>query len=282
MASTFLNDKKVRTIHLGSTYKRKRQTTLHTLRYDFKPASVDLSQTGKIEVGENNEVAVTLPSSNKKGHTVYKGSKKPALKECVLIYDPATDEFTLEKVTSQCQVKKTRPSSSQKVPPSLPQSHPNLPKLNSKKNPAKKPSNSNKTKQLAQQQSQQALQQQQGLQQQAPPHAGRKQELVQEERNDRARSISPIQQMPMQVESPSFGNNTIGSRLSSSGEDSSSGSSSSGSSSEDEGDDSPHPPANKMMHHHQTSSSQNMKSRSPPMRSVLDDLELTSSGSDSD
>lgn len=266
MASTFLNDKKVRTIHLGSTYKRKRQTTLHTLRYDFKPASVDLSQTGKIEVGENNEVAVTLPSSNKKVHTVYKGSKKPALKECVLIYDPATDEFTLEKVTSQCQVKKTRSSSSTKVPASLPQPH-ILPKLNTNKKPNKKPSQ--KPKLLAQQQAQQGLQ---------APHTGRKQELVQEERNDQARSISPNQQMPMQVESPSFNGNTIGSRLSSSGEDSSSGSSSSGSSSEDEGSDGTQTPANTM----QTNFSQNMKSRSPPMKSVLEDLQLTSSGSESD
>ena len=75
---------------------------------DFKPASVDLSQNGRIEVQENNEIEVTLPSSIKKGNIVYTGSKKPALKECVLIYDPVTDEFTLEKVASQCYIKKTR------------------------------------------------------------------------------------------------------------------------------------------------------------------------------
>jgi len=263
MASTVLNDKKVRTIHLGSTYKRKRQTSLHTLRYDFKPASVDLSQTGRIEVQENNEIEVTLPSSIKKGNIVYTGSKKPALKECVLIYDPVTDEFTLEKVASQCYIKKTRASNS-KMPAALPQPPLGLQKL--KKNATKKPSSSQKSSST----SKQAASSQQ--QQQGPPHTGRKQELVQEERMDRSRSISPTvqQHTSMQAESP-FGSN-IGSRLSSSGEDSSSDSSSS--SSEDEGSDTAPSAANTPSVQQQPSS--NLSSQ------VLDDLELTSSGSDSD
>jgi len=76
---------------------------------------VDLTQQGEVNVGETNEVgetnvSITLPhqQGSKNTSTVYKGSKKPALKECVLIFDKETGDFTLERVTSQIQVKKTR------------------------------------------------------------------------------------------------------------------------------------------------------------------------------
>lgn len=82
---------------------------------DFKPASVDLTQQGEIVVGETNEVgetnvSIALPHQQgmKNSSVVYKGSKKPAQKECVLIYDTETKSFTLERVSSQIQVKKTR------------------------------------------------------------------------------------------------------------------------------------------------------------------------------
>ena len=82
---------------------------------DFKPASVDLTQQGEINVGETNDsgetnVSITLPhqQGSKNSSTVYKGSKKPAQKECLLIYDEETGSFTLERITSQIQVKKTR------------------------------------------------------------------------------------------------------------------------------------------------------------------------------
>lgn len=40
--------------------------------------------------------------------TVFKGSQRPYTKECVLIIDRVTGEFTLEKLSSNIQVKKTR------------------------------------------------------------------------------------------------------------------------------------------------------------------------------
>lgn len=109
---------------------------------DFKPASVDKGKEGCIEVGDGNEVTVTLPhvAGSKTSCTVYKGSKKPVQKECVLIYDHNTGELTLERITSQLQVKKTRmsgniPATAFAVLPPPPK----VPKLSSKKPVAAKP-----------------------------------------------------------------------------------------------------------------------------------------------
>lgn len=40
--------------------------------------------------------------------TLFKGSQRPYTKECVLIIDRVTGEITLEKLTCNIQVKKTR------------------------------------------------------------------------------------------------------------------------------------------------------------------------------
>ncbi|XP_078485086.1 uncharacterized protein LOC100184137 isoform X2 [Ciona intestinalis] len=128
----FSNDGTVHTIEMGNTFRKKKRTAFHTVRYDFKPASVDLNQEGQIDVGENNDVTVTLPHSQG-SQSVYKGSKKPVQKECVLIYDPSSGSFTLERITSQIQVKKTRQAGNIK-----PQQTSTLPPANPLKMPKKK------------------------------------------------------------------------------------------------------------------------------------------------
>nr|XP_026690426.1 ELL-associated factor 1-like isoform X2 [Ciona intestinalis] len=128
----FSNDGTVHTIEMGNTFRKKKRTAFHTVRYDFKPASVDLNQEGQMDVGENNDVTVTLPHSQG-SQSVYKGSKKPVQKECVLIYDPTSGSFTLERITSQIQVKKTRQAGNIK-----PQQTSTLPPANPLKMPKKK------------------------------------------------------------------------------------------------------------------------------------------------
>ncbi|KAG1655200.1 Ell-associated factor Eaf [Nymphon striatum] len=78
--------------------------------YDFKPASVDPTQMAAVDIGDNNEVRVTVPHIESSGTnaTVFQGSKKPYQKECVLIIDHATGSITLEKLDSNIQLKKTR------------------------------------------------------------------------------------------------------------------------------------------------------------------------------
>lgn len=55
-------------------------------------------------------MTVTVPHLDGAGtpHTVFKGSQRPYQKECVLIIDRVTGEITLEKLSSNIQVKKTR------------------------------------------------------------------------------------------------------------------------------------------------------------------------------
>lgn len=85
----------------------------HTLRYDFKPASVDPSKMATMEFSQSNDkVKVTVPNveASNQPETIFTGSKKPHLKECVLIIDHETGETTLERLTHSINVKKTRDS----------------------------------------------------------------------------------------------------------------------------------------------------------------------------
>ncbi|KAI0253135.1 RNA polymerase II transcription elongation factor-domain-containing protein [Lactifluus subvellereus] len=76
----------------------------YTLRYNHKPASIDPTKPGTLEVNPGKEVTtvrVERPTSNNNEVIVFKGEEKPAKEwECVLIYDEATQTFTLEKLDS--------------------------------------------------------------------------------------------------------------------------------------------------------------------------------------
>ena len=113
---------------------------------DFKPASIDTACEGELEVGKGEQVAITLPNLEVRNilyhkntllicvglwegrlHsieflpfllfisqgstapvTVFKGSKRPYMKECILIVNHDTGEYRLEKLNSNIAVKKTR------------------------------------------------------------------------------------------------------------------------------------------------------------------------------
>ncbi|XP_037088903.1 ell-associated factor Eaf-like, partial [Pollicipes pollicipes] len=88
--------------------KNNRGSAFHTVRYDFKPASVDPSKMATVDVGENHSVTVTVPHIEGSNHTVYRGNGRPYQKECVLVVDHETGEIRLEKLSENIQVKKTR------------------------------------------------------------------------------------------------------------------------------------------------------------------------------
>ncbi|XP_071454753.1 ELL-associated factor 2 [Hetaerina americana] len=111
----------VRDLKLGPSFSNK-GTAFHTIRYDFKPASVDVSKMATVDVGQKGSVTVTVPHLDGAGtpHTVFKGSRRPYTKECVLIIDRNTGEMTLEKLSCNIQVKKTRMETAHRLaPPSL-------------------------------------------------------------------------------------------------------------------------------------------------------------------
>lgn len=106
-----------REFRLGKSFSKNSDTSFHSVRYDFKPASVDTTKMAAVDVGEGHQVTVTVPHIEGSGttQTVFKGSKKPYLKECVLIVDNTTGEITLEKLSQNIQVKKTRAEGSSKI-----------------------------------------------------------------------------------------------------------------------------------------------------------------------
>lgn len=111
----------VRELKLGSTFNTpKPRTSFHTLKYDFKPASVDISKAATLDVSSNNQVTVTMPHLDSSGvpKTVFKGNQRNYTKECVLIIDKVTGEITLEKLHHNIQVKKTRSENNSKTIPS--------------------------------------------------------------------------------------------------------------------------------------------------------------------
>ncbi|CAH2108031.1 unnamed protein product [Euphydryas editha] len=112
----------VRELKLGTSFTNNKTSQYHTIKYDFKPASVDVNKMATVDVGTNNQVTVTVPHLDGAGvpQTVFKGSQRPYTKECVLIIDRVTGEITLEKLSSNIQVKKTRQETNQKPRPLTP------------------------------------------------------------------------------------------------------------------------------------------------------------------
>ncbi|KAK2184758.1 hypothetical protein NP493_254g03040 [Ridgeia piscesae] len=110
-------DDKVHELKLGRSFDHNAPVAFHSVRYDFKPASVDTTQKSIVEIGQGNSVTVSVPHVEGAGttHTVYKGNKRPSQKECVLIIDHTTGEMTLEKLANTIQLKKTRQEGSSRV-----------------------------------------------------------------------------------------------------------------------------------------------------------------------
>uniref|UniRef100_T1HXG7 Ell-associated factor Eaf n=1 Tax=Rhodnius prolixus TaxID=13249 RepID=T1HXG7_RHOPR len=104
----------VRELKIGDSFSSNK-LAFHTLRYDFKPASVvSASKHASIEVGQNQQITVTHLETAGAPQTVFKGSQRPYHKECVLIIDRTTGDITLEKLSTNIQLKKTRCLKSQR------------------------------------------------------------------------------------------------------------------------------------------------------------------------
>lgn len=114
----------VRELKLGRSFSSSSGSAFHSIRYDFKPASVDTSKSANVEVGEKNQITVTVPhienslsQNSGTAHTVFKGSQRPYNRECVLVVDNVTGEVTLERLSCNIQLKKTRAEGSSKIQP---------------------------------------------------------------------------------------------------------------------------------------------------------------------
>ncbi|XP_056668310.1 ELL-associated factor 2-like [Monodelphis domestica] len=55
-------DSWVRVLKLGESFEKHPRSTFHTVRYDCKPASIDTSCEGDLEVGKGEQMTITLPN----------------------------------------------------------------------------------------------------------------------------------------------------------------------------------------------------------------------------
>ncbi|XP_061774164.1 ELL-associated factor 2 isoform X2 [Nerophis ophidion] len=116
--TTYANfDNEEHVLKLGETFEKQPKSAFHTVRYDFKPASIDTACEGELEVGKGEQVTITLPNleGSSAPVTVFKGSKRSYMKECILIVNHDTGEYRLEKLSSNIAVKKTRAEGSSKI-----------------------------------------------------------------------------------------------------------------------------------------------------------------------
>ncbi|VDD80961.1 unnamed protein product [Mesocestoides corti] len=105
-------------VKLGQSFIDPSQNYFMTMRCNFLPASVDKDQPGTIKINDDNEVGVRLPNvpGAEQPSTLFKGNIRPVQKECILIYNKATNELTLERISKAAQLKKIRDGSSCKRP----------------------------------------------------------------------------------------------------------------------------------------------------------------------
>uniref|UniRef100_A0A4X2LLQ9 Transcription elongation factor Eaf N-terminal domain-containing protein n=1 Tax=Vombatus ursinus TaxID=29139 RepID=A0A4X2LLQ9_VOMUR len=97
-------------LKLGDSFQERPKSFFHTIRYDFKPAAIDASAQGELQVAKGDEVTLVLPHIPGAAHarSVFQGNKRPYQRDCVLIINHDTGECVLEKLTSSIQVKKRR------------------------------------------------------------------------------------------------------------------------------------------------------------------------------
>ncbi|PWS22058.1 hypothetical protein DKP78_20360, partial [Enterococcus faecium] len=51
-----LLDKEEHVLKLGESFEKRPKSSFHTIRYDFKPASIDTTCEGELQVGKGDEV----------------------------------------------------------------------------------------------------------------------------------------------------------------------------------------------------------------------------------
>uniref|UniRef100_UPI0037E79174 ELL-associated factor 2 n=1 Tax=Semicossyphus pulcher TaxID=241346 RepID=UPI0037E79174 len=263
--SNFDNQEHV--LKLGETFEKHPKSGYHTVRYDFKPASIDTTCEGELEVGKGEQVTITLPNleGSSAPVTVFKGSKRPYMKECILIVNHDTGEYRLEKLNSNIAVKKTRAEGSSKIQSRLEQQTSRLSQqMKSSSSSSSNNSNSSSNKNSASSKS-------------SPP----------KEKTSPASPMDDIERELMAearvMDQLSSGDSSSGSNSSSS---SSSDDSSSSSDSEDERTSAP-PPATVTHSMPILTTSSNTNSRHQEsggglMNTLKNDLQLSESGSESD
>uniref|UniRef100_A0A0N4Z6I9 Ell-associated factor Eaf n=2 Tax=Parastrongyloides trichosuri TaxID=131310 RepID=A0A0N4Z6I9_PARTI len=106
-------------INIGeSILSNEKKKTFHSVRYDFRPASISSGGAETfLQRSQNGYLNVAIENDSNNSLILYKGSdnKISNNKECMMILDPSTNKLTIEKLSSQMRVKYLRNPSEQIV-----------------------------------------------------------------------------------------------------------------------------------------------------------------------
>ena len=94
---------------------------LHTLKYEFKPKSVDPRKLGEMNISASGSTTVHLSTETRSTEQFQGKRNKSKQTECVLIFDPERECFVLEKLSTAVMNLRHRPKSSSHVivPPNV-------------------------------------------------------------------------------------------------------------------------------------------------------------------
>jgi hypothetical protein len=103
---------------IGESWNLVGKVQYHSVKYDCKPVYLDREKEGIIETNDAKACTIRLPlveeaSKAKKPSTVFKGKVDEAKtnennKDCILIIDHLNKSITLERISSQINVRDTR------------------------------------------------------------------------------------------------------------------------------------------------------------------------------
>lgn len=77
---------------------------------DFKPSNEEFNDSAMMEITPTNQVTLKYPQTSSEGSSdfMYSGTMKPFPKEYFLVIDHVTGDVTLEKLTANIQLKRTK------------------------------------------------------------------------------------------------------------------------------------------------------------------------------
>lgn len=93
---------------------RNNGTAFHGIKYDFKPSNEEFNESAIMEITPTNQVTVKYPQNENEGTTdfMYSGTMRQFPKEYFLMIDHVTGEVTLERLTANIQLKRTKVANS--------------------------------------------------------------------------------------------------------------------------------------------------------------------------
>ncbi|BFZ55018.1 hypothetical protein PYCC9005_002056 [Savitreella phatthalungensis] len=94
---------------------------LHGIKYNFQPGTLDLTKPGLLKSsssGTSGEETLTLTLHGQSGEQhVYRGTRQPMKDvDCVLVYDEATQSYTLERLGTMARLDHQRSKAAKEVP----------------------------------------------------------------------------------------------------------------------------------------------------------------------